>query len=83
MLFRGANAVGYTAYERSFIEQFIIKTADAGLDVFRVFDAFNSLQQMEVAVDTILSRCQKSICEICICFTGDFLDTTKRKTYIR
>lgn len=79
MLFRGANAVGYTAYERSFIEQFIIKTADAGLDVFRVFDAFNSLQQMEVAVDTILSRCQKSICEICICFTGDFLDTTKRE----
>lgn len=77
MLFRGANAVGYTAYESSFIEQFIIKTAAAGLDVFRVFDAFNNLQQMEVAVDTILSKCQRSICEICICFTGDFLNTTK------
>lgn len=80
MLLRGANAVGYTAYDSSFIKQFIVKTANAGLDVFRVFDAFNNLRQMEVAIDTILTKCRTSICEICICFTGDFLSTTHEET---
>lgn len=43
MLFRGSNGVGYTRYPDNVIEQFIIKTANAGVDVFRIFDAFNDV----------------------------------------
>ena len=50
MLLRGKNAVGYGMYADNVIEDFIVKAADAGMDVFRIFDAFNDLDQMELCV---------------------------------
>jgi pyruvate carboxylase len=43
------------------------------MDVFRVFDAFNDLDQVSLCVDTVLN-CTEKMVEICICFTGNFLD---------
>ena len=41
MLLRGANAVGYKSYPDNVLRKFIKVTADAGLDVFRIFDSLN------------------------------------------
>ncbi|CAL6085086.1 Acetyl-CoA_carboxylase/pyruvate carboxylase fusion protein [Hexamita inflata] len=72
MLLRGANAVGYTRYPDNVIKNFIIEAAKNGMDVFRVFDAFNDLDQMALCVDTVLNETQKLV-EVCICFTGELM----------
>lgn len=43
MLLRGSNIVGYTRYAPNLVEEFIVRAAEAGMDVFRIFDAFNDL----------------------------------------
>jgi pyruvate carboxylase len=73
MLIRGSNAVGYTRYPENVVEQFIISAADNGMDVFRVFDCFNDLDQMRVSVETVINKTDKLV-EVCICFTGNFLN---------
>ncbi|CAL6037732.1 Acetyl-CoA_carboxylase/pyruvate carboxylase fusion protein [Hexamita inflata] len=76
MLLRGANAVGYTRYPDNVIKNFIIEAAKNGMDVFRVFDAFNDLDQMALCVDTVLNETQKLV-EVCMCFTGQFLSESE------
>ena len=51
MLFRGANAVGYKNYPDNVIREFVQTSADAGIDVFRIFDSLNWIKGMEVAID--------------------------------
>ena len=46
MLVRGANAVGYTSYPDNVVKNFIDLSAKNGIDVFRVFDSLNSLDNM-------------------------------------
>ncbi|HEX4621252.1 MAG TPA: hypothetical protein VH208_06765, partial [Myxococcaceae bacterium] len=53
MLLRGANAVGYTSYPDNVVEAFIDSAAEAGVDVFRVFDSLNDLDSMRVSVERI------------------------------
>ena len=76
MLVRGANAVGYTRYPENVVREFIIQATKNGMDVFRVFDAFNDLDQMQLCVETVLKQTNKLV-EVCICFTGNFLDTAE------
>eukprot|EP00475_Leptophrys_vorax_P022259 TRINITY_DN3029_c0_g1_i1.p1 TRINITY_DN3029_c0_g1~~TRINITY_DN3029_c0_g1_i1.p1 ORF type:complete len:1282 (-),score=382.21 TRINITY_DN3029_c0_g1_i1:88-3519(-) len=71
MLFRGSSAVGYTNYPDNVIVEFIKRAAANGMDVFRIFDCFNNLSQMQLSIDTV-RECGK-IAEVGICFTGDFL----------
>lgn len=71
MLLRGSNLVGYTRYPKNLVEEFIVRAAEAGMDVFRIFDAFNDLDQMDLCVRTVLEKTNK-LAEACICFTGDF-----------
>ena len=78
MLLRASNAVGYTNYPDNVVQAFVKETADAGLDVFRVFDALNWIPNMKVAMDAVLGT--GAICEAAICYTGDILDP-KRKKY--
>ena len=78
MLLRASNAVGYTNYPDNVVQAFVKETADAGLDVFRVFDALNWIPNMKVAMDAVLET--GAICEAAICYTGDILDP-KRKKY--
>ena len=77
MLFRGANAVGYKNYPDNVIRKFIKESADAGIDVFRIFDSLNWIAGMETAMDEVLN--QNKVAEACICYTGDILDESKEK----
>ncbi|PZX08088.1 pyruvate carboxylase [Psychrobacillus insolitus] len=77
MLFRGANAVGYTNYPDNVIREFVQKSAEAGIDVFRIFDSLNWIKGMEVAIDA--TRQSGKIAEAAICYTGDILDDSRAK----
>ncbi|MGZ6162415.1 MAG: pyruvate carboxylase [Myxococcaceae bacterium] len=78
MLIRGANAVGYTSYPDNLVEAFIDEAAEAGLDVFRVFDSLNDLESMEVSVRRI--RKTGKVAEVAMCYTGD-VSNEKRPKY--
>ncbi|MGO9830774.1 MAG: pyruvate carboxylase [Myxococcaceae bacterium] len=78
MLLRGANAVGYTSYPDNLVEAFIDEAAEAGIDVFRVFDSLNDLDSMEVSVRRILQT--GKVAEVAMCYTGD-VSNEKRPKY--
>ncbi|MFX4303494.1 pyruvate carboxylase [Alicyclobacillus tolerans] len=77
MLLRGANAVGYKNYPDNAVRAFTRQAAEAGIDVFRIFDSLNWLPNMEVAIDEV--RKVGKIAEAAICYTGDILDETRSK----
>ena len=77
MLFRGANAVGYTNYPDNVIREFVKRSADAGIDVFRIFDSLNWIKGMEIAIDA--TRDAGKVAEAAICYTGDILDDSRDK----
>ena len=77
MLVRGANAVGYKNYPDNVIRKFIKESANAGIDVFRIFDSLNWLKGVEVALDETL-KCNK-VAEVALCYTGDISDETRDK----
>lgn len=77
MLIRGANAVGYKNYPDNVIREFVKQAADAGIDVFRIFDSLNWIQGMEIALDETLN--QGKVAEACMCYTGDILDDSRTK----
>lgn len=78
MLFRGSNAVGYAAYPDNVLEKFIVKSAENGIDIFRIFDSLNWFEGMEYSIRTVREK-TNSIAEACICYTGDILDPKRRK----
>ena len=77
MLFRGSNAVGYKNYPDNVVKHFIQQSAEAGIDVFRVFDSLNLIDNMRVAIDEV--RNQNKICEGTICYTNDVTDPNEKK----
>ena len=77
MLLRGANAVGYTSYPDNVVKEFIRLAAKNGIDVFRIFDSLNSLDNMLLSIDTVRS-CNK-VAEAALCYTGDILDPSRDK----
>ena len=77
MLLRGANGVGYTNYPDNVVRNFIREAAAAGVDLFRIFDCFNWVENMRVAIDEV-AECGK-IAEGAICYTGDILDPSRSK----
>jgi len=77
MLIRGSNAVGYKNYPDNVIREFIKKSAEKGIDVFRIFDSLNWIKGMEVSIDEVLKT--GKVAEACICYTGDILDEYKDK----
>ena len=77
MLLRGANAVGYTSYPDNVVKEFIRLAAKNGIDVFRIFDSLNSLDNMLLSIDTVRS-CNK-VGEAALCYTGDILDSSRPK----
>ena len=77
MLLRGSNAVGYTSYPDNVVRAFVKESADAGIDLFRVFDALNWIPNMEIALDAV--RESGALCEAAICYTGDILDPSRTK----
>ena len=77
MLLRASNAVGYTNYPDNVVREFVKETADAGLDLFRVFDALNWTKNMRVAMEAV--RETGALCEACLCYTGDLQDPARSK----
>lgn len=71
MLIRGANAVGYTSYPDNIVAEFVGLAAENGMDVFRIFDCFNVVDNMRVSIDAV--RAVNKVAEVCICYTGDVL----------
>ena len=53
MLLRGQNCVGYRHYADDIVERFVKKSADVGINIFRIFDALNDFRNIEVAVNTV------------------------------
>jgi pyruvate carboxylase len=72
MLLRSANAVGYTNYPDNVVRYFVERAAANGIDVFRVFDSLNWVENMRVAMDAVLES--GKLCEAAICYTGDLSD---------
>src|SRR3954453_17047950 len=77
MLLRGSNAVGYTSYPDNVVRAFVKEAADAGIDLFRVFDALNWIPNMEIALEAV--RESGALCEAAICYTGDIPDPRRTK----
>ncbi len=77
MLLRGANGVGYTTYPDNVVKSFVAQAAKTGVDVFRVFDSLNWVENMRVAMDAVNEAGR--ICEGTICYTGDVLDPARAK----
>lgn len=76
MLLRGANAVGYTSYPDNLIYEFCKKARENGVDIFRVFDSLNYIENMRLGIDAVKKA--NGVVEATICYTGDITD--KRKT---
>ena len=76
-LVRGANGVGYTNYPDNVVRHFIAQAAANGVDLFRVFDCFNWIENMRVSMDAVLES--GKLCEAAICYTGDLHDPKRPK----
>ena len=77
MLLRSANAVGYTNYPDNTVRYFVQQAAAAGIDVFRVFDSLNWVDNMRVAIDAVLES--GKLCEASLCYTGNLSSPHERK----
>ena len=77
MLLRASNAVGYTNYPDNVVQEFVRQAAVSGVDVFRVFDSLNWVENMRVAMDAVIAA--DKVCEAAICYTGDLLDPERSK----
>ncbi|MDX5486752.1 pyruvate carboxylase [Bacillus pumilus] len=77
MLLRSSNAVGYTNYADNVIKAFVKESAEAGIDVFRIFDSLNWVKGMTLAIDSV--RESGKVAEAAICYTGDILDPSRPK----
>ena len=81
MLLRASNGVGYTNYPDNVVRYFVQQSAGAGVDVFRIFDCLNWVENMRVAIDAV--RDTGKIAEAAICYTGDILDPMRPKYDLR
>ncbi|MBZ4020639.1 pyruvate carboxylase [Streptomyces purpurogeneiscleroticus] len=73
MLLRGRNTVGYTPYPEQVTRSFVQEAADTGIDIFRIFDALNNVDQMRPAIDAVRET-GTAIAEVAMSYTGDLAD---------
>ncbi|MBD1546781.1 pyruvate carboxylase [Roseibium aggregatum] len=77
MLLRGSNGVGYTNYPDNVVKFFVAQAAENGVDLFRVFDCLNWVENMRVSMDAVIEA--NKLCEGVLCYTGDMLDSARPK----
>ncbi|MET0796550.1 MAG: pyruvate carboxylase, partial [Rhodococcus sp. (in: high G+C Gram-positive bacteria)] len=70
MLLRGRNTVGYTPYPEKVTRSFVAEATDTGIDIFRIFDALNNVDQMRPAIDAVRET-GTAIAEVALSYTGD------------
>lgn len=73
MLLRGRNTVGYTSYPVEVTKAFVREATTTGIDIFRIFDALNNVDQMRVAIDAVRDS-DTAVAEVALCYTGNLLD---------
>lgn len=78
MLIRGANGVGYTAYPDNLIEKFVEQSWEKGVDIFRIFDSLNWMENIAPCIEMVRNR-TGGIAEAALCYTGDILDPKRTK----
>jgi pyruvate carboxylase len=79
MLLRGRNTVGYTPYPTKVTTAFVAEAAEVGIDIFRIFDALNDVEQMRPAIEAVRET-GSTIAEVALCYTGD-LNSPKEDLY--
>ncbi len=77
MLLRGRNTVGYTPYPTAVTDAFVREAATSGVDIFRIFDALNDVEQMRPAIDAVLGT-GTAVAEVALCYTADLLDPDEK-----
>ncbi|MDN5892748.1 MAG: pyruvate carboxylase [Nocardioides sp.] len=77
MLLRGRNTVGYTPYPTAVTDAFVEEAAATGIDVFRIFDALNDVEQMVPAIEAV-HKTGTSVAEVALCYTGDLSDPDEK-----
>ncbi|OLT30652.1 pyruvate carboxylase [Nocardiopsis sp. CNR-923] len=77
MLLRGRNTVGYTPYPTEVTSAFVQEAAATGVDVFRVFDALNDVEQMRPAIDAVRET-GTGVAEVALCYTSDLSDPSEK-----
>jgi pyruvate carboxylase len=77
MLLRGRNTVGYTPYPTEVTDAFVEEATHTGIDVFRIFDALNDVDQMRPAIDAV-RRTGTAVAEVALCYTGDLSSPDER-----
>ena len=76
MLLRGQNLLGYRHYEDSVVDRFVERSAENGMDVFRVFDALNDIRNVRRALDAV--RRTGKHAQGTICYTTSPLHTVDK-----
>ena len=77
MLLRGRNTVGYTPYPTEVTEAFVSEAAASGIDIFRIFDALNDVDQMRPAIEAVV-KTGTAIAEVALCYTADVLNPNEK-----
>ncbi|MEP9384058.1 pyruvate carboxylase [Nocardioides sp. KR10-350] len=77
MLLRGRNTVGYTPYPTTVTTAFVEEAAATGIDVFRIFDALNDVDQMRPAIEAVRAT-GTTVAEVALCYTGDLSSPDER-----
>ncbi|GAB2572022.1 pyruvate carboxylase [Leucobacter ruminantium] len=78
MLLRGQNTVGYTPYPAKVAQSFVREAAETGIDIFRIFDALNDVNQMRVAIEAVRET-GTAVAEVAMAYTGNLLDPAEDK----
>ena len=78
MLIRGSNGVGYKAYPDNVVAEFVEKSWETGVDIFRIFDSLNWMKGLAPCIGYVRNRTE-AIAEGSICYTGDILDPSRTK----
>ncbi|WP_034273490.1 pyruvate carboxylase [Haloechinothrix halophila] len=76
MLLRGRNTVGYTPYPTEVTHAFVEEAATTGIDIFRIFDALNDVEQMRPAIEAVRET-GTAIAEVALCYTSDLSDPSE------
>ncbi len=76
MLLRGRNTVGYTPYPTKVTTSFVAEAAATGIDIFRIFDALNDVDQMRPAIDAVRET-GTTVAEVALCYTADLTNPSE------
>ncbi|MGW9478793.1 pyruvate carboxylase [Saccharomonospora azurea] len=77
MLLRGRNTVGYTPYPTEVTEAFVEEATATGIDIFRIFDALNDVEQMRPAIEAVRAT-GTAVAEVALCYTSDLSDPDEK-----